>query len=149
MSSHKMDDSLYTSPGQVRRFQASDLVGDDWYTNPHGNEVRGRYYDMLRSAKERDAGNYHPPTFVVQLRDAPDRPRRRYDKWAEMDTGREISGCLTDFEVMARMGLIRVRAVLTVDELDTAPRVDQDRLGQRYDEDDRGDVQRDLKGILV
>lgn len=107
---------------QVIGLNARDLSGEDWYTNPHGNESPGHCYQTLRQAKHDNGTGYHPPTIVVYLREPRGEERTREDKWTEMDIGRRIAGCLTDLEVMAGMGLIRVRVVLEAEgetELDS------------------------------
>lgn len=113
---HWIQQEPWKTPKQVIELNARDMSGEDWYTNPHGNESPGRYYQILLQAKHDNRTEYHQPTMVVQLRDSTGAEQVPEDKWTKMDIGRRIAGCLTDLEVMARMDLIRVRVVLQASE---------------------------------
>lgn len=131
-----MDSTSWRQPGQILRLYARDLESGQWYTNPHGNEVPGAKYAALRDAKAESPETYHAPTIVLQLRDPVDRPRERLDIWSEKDWGRGVAGCLTDWEIMARQGLIRVRVLLDADDGDDAQ------------EESAEGVQKSLRAIL-
>lgn len=107
-----IDQQPWTRPKQTIEIDARDLVGEDWYTNPHGNETPGRHYETFRQAKQISTSEYHRPTITVYLRYPEGVERVREDKWTEMDIGRRIAGCLTDLEVMTRMDMIRVKVLL-------------------------------------
>lgn len=137
-----MDKTLWTHPDQSIELHARDIPDGDWYTNPHGNETPGRIYDMLRTAKQQNESEYHPPTIIVYLRDAEGEERVRYDKWTEMDIGRRIAGRLTDLEIMYRMDLVKVKVLL---ESKTQPRNSNIRIAETITCDG---VRHDLRHII-
>lgn len=137
-----MDTMPWLRLDQVMELNARELSGEDWYTDPHGNESPGRYYETLRKAKHDLKAKYYPPTLIVHLRERKGEERIRQDKWTEMDIGRRIAGCLTDLEVMARMGLIRVKVVLEAGG-STDSSMSEEKTTARY-----GGVQEDINSLL-
>jgi hypothetical protein len=92
--------------------------GGRWYTDPDKTGSAGHLYKSLLEDR-RKSPESKKPLFIVQVaQDESSSFRSERDEWEEKSIDRETAGTLTDFAVMAKMGLIDVKIVSIPDQWD-------------------------------